>query len=189
MLSEYLNDSLGMVVFGNSFKKQNSAERKPVTLLNPVRKMKPFPDGVCDKPFSVVSLENFIFVIPSAPSTIKSDNGKLLLKMPRVWCFQPHACYNGLWTVLPTPSFPDIEYASLFYDHNIQALCLVLVQSPSSSTESSQEPSAASSVPSPASFNRKRKVRIIYNENKKPVGGKVPFCQQQWMEESWDFSV
>jgi hypothetical protein len=51
------------------------SEREPVTLLNPVRKKDPFPDGVCDKPFSVVSLNEHIFLIPSAPYANKSRKG------------------------------------------------------------------------------------------------------------------
>ena len=89
-----LKEMLWLVLFGNTYVKERSTQREPKTLLNAVRTMAAFPDGVCDSPFSMISCNNVFFVIPSASFQTHSKRGYKLIRMPCVWVFHPASRTN-----------------------------------------------------------------------------------------------
>jgi len=124
--------SPGVVLFGNTFAKEGQPKKTSKTLLNAVKQSEGHPDGVCEYPLSVVSFDERIYVLASVPFTSKSKKGNLLLRVPHVMVYNPTGPRESQWKRLPTPSCPDLDYASLYLDQMRQKIVLVLVQKPPS---------------------------------------------------------
>jgi hypothetical protein len=124
-----ITDDDDVVVFGNTFFPTSLFGDEFESIYEFTEES--FPDGPCDKPFSVVAtnVRGFpsggIFIIPTAPFVTKNDKGDLLLKIPCVWTFDADG--SPSWKPIPTPSFPNLDYASIFLDP-LNQLHLVLVQ-------------------------------------------------------------
>ena len=44
-----------------------------------------------------------------------------MIRMPRVWVLNPlNRSYNSQWKFLPTPSCPDLDFATLYFDQTRQ---------------------------------------------------------------------
>ena len=51
-----------------------------------------------------------------------------MIRLPRVWVINPHGNFLPKWSPLPTPSCPDLDYVSLYFNMRIWRVCLILVQ-------------------------------------------------------------
>jgi len=127
------NSSTGVALFGNAYAKEGLEQKETLVLLNAIRKRGGFPEGICESPLSVLSLSDYIFVVPSSPYVVVTKKGKRTMRLPKVYVFNPHGRFAANpkdWVSLPTPTCPDIDYASLYYDAENRQICLVLVQRP-----------------------------------------------------------
>jgi len=138
------SDNVRYVIFGNCFEKDGS--KRSITLCGAHCEKKPFPDGVTDAPLSVISNRVGIFVIASCPFITSSKAGEdPEVVQPRLWLYIPRS--PELWIPIPTPAFPDTDYASIFTVNRgafHSVLNLILVQRPK--TEATV-PSAPTAVP------------------------------------------
>jgi len=121
------------VLLGNSNKDESG--KKPVSMYGVIGcELQPFPDGLVDVPLNVISIENVMFVCASAPFLVSKESSKPYLKLPQVWMFKPYFGSDKReqskrqWTPLPTPSFPDISFATFYFDPFEKKLNLVMMQ-------------------------------------------------------------
>ena len=136
----------GPVIFGNSAAKDGFAQKESVALILPSTELEGLPDGPCASPLSIVSEPTgSLFILPSVPS--KANNGDVnvghsCVRSPRVWVLpskgdRRRPSKKGPYLSLQTPTCPDLDYASLYYDRHGR-ICLVLVQKPTADSPFSQ---------------------------------------------------
>ena len=131
----------GVLLFGNTYAQKGRSKKESLVLLDRAKLLGGFPDGACETPLSIVSLEEkSVFVIASAPFTTADDgNDHLTLKLPMVWALGKSCdelSSNELqWCSFSTPCCPDLDYVALYFD---QQLSLILVQKPPSEAPFSQ---------------------------------------------------
>ena len=130
------------VIFGNCFEKDGS--KRSITLCGAHCEKEPFPDGVSDAPLSVISTRVGIFVIASSPFITSSKAGEdPEVVQPRLWLYIPQSPER--WIPIPTPAFPDTDYASIFTDNRgafDSVLNLILVQRPKAEATVPSAPTA-----------------------------------------------